>query len=129
MGVYVEDNSCCLCQNGMIESYKHMFVECEYVAKVRAKLLQWANIFIPAKELKTTLEMIKLKHWKKFKKEVVTAIWGAIVYHIWKARNWKHFKGVQIQYTDIVEGIIRELIARIDMHKNTKRAHRCRSFW
>ena len=67
MGVAIEYSRCCLCQNGMIESHKHLFVECDYVAKVSAELLQWANIYIPARELKPSLEMIKLKHWKKYK--------------------------------------------------------------
>lgn len=34
----------------------------------------------------------KMKHWKQFK-EIMAAICGAILYHTWRARNWKKFKG------------------------------------
>lgn len=31
MEINVEDNRCCLCQQGMLETHRHLFVECEYV--------------------------------------------------------------------------------------------------
>lgn len=82
MNIHVEDTRCCLCQASVMEISKHLFVDCDYAARVRVELLQWSNISLPARELKTILEMIKMKHWKKFKKEVVAALWGAMVYHI-----------------------------------------------
>jgi len=52
---------------------------------------------------------------EEVQKEVIAALWGAMVYHIWKARNWKQFKGTNIQHADIVRDITREIVARIEM--------------
>nr|XP_025888097.1 uncharacterized protein LOC104648847 isoform X4 [Solanum lycopersicum]XP_025888098.1 uncharacterized protein LOC104648847 isoform X4 [Solanum lycopersicum] len=38
-----------------------------------------------------------------------------------KARNWKHFKGVRMQYTEIVNTMNREMGETILMFKNTKK--------
>lgn len=81
MNIHMEDTRCCLCQSSLMETSKHLFVDCDYAARVRVELLQWSNISVPARELKTILEMTKMKHWKKFKK-VVAALWGAMVCHI-----------------------------------------------
>lgn len=54
---------------------------------------------------------------------------GAMVYHIWKARNRKHFKGVHIQHIEIVNTINGEMTRRILMLKNTKKTSRCSSLW
>ncbi|WMV22135.1 hypothetical protein MTR67_015520 [Solanum verrucosum] len=129
MKIQVDDSKCCLCQDTVMETNKHLFVDCEYATKVRDALLSWSKINLPARELNNILELIKKKHWKKFKKEVVAALWGAMVYHIWKARNWKQFKGVSLQYSDMVKEITREIVGRIEMYKDSKRAIRSRSFW
>ncbi|WMV17126.1 hypothetical protein MTR67_010511 [Solanum verrucosum] len=129
MNIQVEIIVCYLCQEAVLETNKHLSVDCEYATRVRTTLLSWTNTPIPTADLSTTLEMIKKKHWKKFKKEVIAARWEAMIYHIWKARNWKQFKGISIQYVDIVGNVICEIEVRIEMYKNTKRALRCRSFW
>lgn len=71
----------------------------------------------------------KLKHWKIFRKEISAAILGAMIYYIWKARNWKQFKGVFTDYTENIGRIKRDIVGRIDLYKHTKKAQRCRSFW
>ncbi|XP_015161941.1 uncharacterized protein [Solanum tuberosum] len=130
MNIQVDDMNCCLCQAAvLVETNTHLFVECEYAVKVRDALVQWSKISVLARDLKITLELIKLKHWRRFKKQVIAAVLGAMVYHIWKARNWKQFKKVQIQHTEIVSTIIREIVERIEMYKYTKKANRCRNFW
>lgn len=100
MNIHVEDTRCCQCQASVMETNTYLFVDCEYATRVGADLQQWAKINLTARDLKNALEKIKAKHWKKFKKEVVAAIWGAMTYHIWKATNWKQFKGV---HTQVVE--------------------------
>ncbi|KAH0640651.1 hypothetical protein KY285_037237 [Solanum tuberosum] len=107
--IQVATTECCLCQEAVLETNKHLFVECEYVTRVRTTLLSWTNTPMTTIDLSPTLEMIRKKHWKKFKKEVIAALWGAMVYHVWKARNWKHFKGTSIQHADIVGNITREI--------------------
>ncbi|PHT30373.1 hypothetical protein CQW23_30037 [Capsicum baccatum] len=35
------------------------------------------------------LARIRGERWASIQKEVVAAIWSALVYHTWRARNWK----------------------------------------
>uniref|UniRef100_A0A0V0GZU8 Putative ovule protein n=1 Tax=Solanum chacoense TaxID=4108 RepID=A0A0V0GZU8_SOLCH len=74
LNIDVEDSSCCMCQDSVMETSKHVFVDCEFAAKVRGELMQWIKTSLPARELKPTLELIKRKHWKGFKKQVVAAV-------------------------------------------------------
>ncbi|XP_060178152.1 uncharacterized protein LOC132608097 [Lycium barbarum] len=97
----IEDASCCLCQEQVVETSQHLFVDCMFATAVRKEVMQWSNICMPAGDLKIILRLIKHKHWKRFKKDVVAALWGAMIYHIWKARNWRQFKGRNVQYSDI----------------------------
>ncbi|KAK4713181.1 hypothetical protein R3W88_019088 [Solanum pinnatisectum] len=87
MNIQVATTECCLCQEAVLKTNKHLFVECEYITRVRTSLLIWTNTPMPATDVSLTLEMIRKKHWKEFKKDVIAVLWGAMVYHIWKARN------------------------------------------
>ncbi|WMV26094.1 hypothetical protein MTR67_019479 [Solanum verrucosum] len=55
----------CITTKTVLETNSHLFVECEYAVKVRDALVQWSKISVPARDLKTTLELIKLKHWRR----------------------------------------------------------------
>lgn len=48
------------------------------------------------------LRSIKKEKWKQFKKEVVAAILEAVIYRTWKARNWKNFRGTNVNTEVIV---------------------------
>nr|ABI34384.1 hypothetical protein SDM1_55t00010 [Solanum demissum] len=37
------------------------------------------------------------QHWRQFIKKLTTTIFGARIYHTWKARNWKQFKEVNVK--------------------------------
>lgn len=77
MNIQVATTECCLCQEAVLETNKHLFVQCEYVTRVRTALISWTNTPMPATDLSLNLEMIRKKHWKKFKKEVIEALSGA----------------------------------------------------
>lgn len=87
---------CHLYDNQITETSQHPFGECNWTAAVREPLMQWAGIHIQFGEVQRTLERIKRQQWTSLKKEVVVAIRGAVVYHTWKARNWKMFMGVNV---------------------------------
>ncbi|MCD9642098.1 hypothetical protein HAX54_028736 [Datura stramonium] len=57
------------------------------------------------------------RHWKKYKKEVMAALLGGLTYHTRKARNWRLFKRVNVQSSDIVTQLKR-------IYSHSKRAHR-----
>ena len=46
----------------VVETSKHLFVDCEYATKVRDAVAQWIQITLPARDLKATLVLIKSKH-------------------------------------------------------------------
>lgn len=69
-----------------------------------------------------------MKHRNQFKKEIMEAICGAILYHSWKARNWNKVKGKNVQIEEGVRQIKKEIIERIYLLNNSKKAHNCRDF-
>ncbi|KAG5603417.1 hypothetical protein H5410_034787 [Solanum commersonii] len=48
-----------------------------------SELMVWVGV--RSDEVKVELERIKQKNRKQFKKEIVAAIWGASIYHTWRA--------------------------------------------
>lgn len=68
------------------------------------------------------------KRWTRFKKEVITAIYSAILYHAWKVRNWKIHRGITVNIIFIVTQIKLEIKERIEMLQSSKKADRCRNF-
>ncbi|XP_059309987.1 uncharacterized protein LOC132061139 [Lycium ferocissimum] len=48
-------------------------------------------------KVQETLLGIKSKKWSRFRKKVLTAIYGATIYNIWTARNQKIFRGHTVQ--------------------------------
>lgn len=38
------------------------------------------------------LKLIKRKHWRKYKKEVMVVVYGAVIYKIWATRNQRMYK-------------------------------------
>ena len=70
MNIQVDDMKCCMCQAALLEKSSHLFVECEYVVKVRDTLVQLSKIL-------ATLELIKLKHWRRLKKITDSCCFGS----------------------------------------------------
>ncbi|XP_049406369.1 uncharacterized protein LOC125870045 [Solanum stenotomum] len=106
--IQVDDTECCLCEEKVMETTKHLFEECK-----------WSKMF---------LDGIKEKHWKQFKKETIATISGAVLYHTWRARNWKKYKGKNVNTKDAVIQIKKEITERIQFLSNSKKAQRCRGF-
>lgn len=112
--MHVEIVACCLCQQAQVETSRNLFVDCAYAKSVRDEVILWSNITLFAEELKNMPTVTNRKNWKKFKKQVIAALWGAMVYYIWKARNRKQFRCVQIQTIDILGKITSEIVDRIE---------------
>lgn len=62
---------------------------------------------------------------------VSSYIMGALVYHVWKARNKKLFQGVNVQIgvLVIIMQIKKEIVERIDLLKLSKRVHKSGCFF
>lgn len=126
--IRVEDTACCLCDKKVMETTLHLFVKCEWAQAIWKEMEQWTGIALQNNGIKQTLERIMLKHWKKVKKETIAATCGAIVYHIWRARNWKKFKGKSVHTKEAATQIKKEIIERLQFLSSSKKTQSCRSF-
>ncbi|KAJ8535652.1 hypothetical protein K7X08_023372 [Anisodus acutangulus] len=60
--------------------------------EVADAIILWSGLQVQPGQL--VLGRTKGKHWPQFKKEVLAAIWSAMIYHTWRARNWRLFRGI-----------------------------------
>ncbi|XP_060171508.1 uncharacterized protein LOC132602747 [Lycium barbarum] len=123
----VDDETCWLCEEGILETQQHLFAECSWTMEVRNKLVAWSGVQMQRNGVKQTIKWIKRRSWSQLKKELITGIWGAMIYHIWQARNRKQFRNVSITTSFIVEQIQKEIRHRVEGILGTKRAVRCAS--
>ncbi|XP_019255152.1 PREDICTED: uncharacterized protein LOC109233742 [Nicotiana attenuata] len=108
--IHVDNVECCLCdEQKTTETSQHLFVECNWIRNVRAEMLRWLGVQLQEGDIVSTINNIKKKMWKQLKKEVVAATMGAVFYHTWKARNWKIFKGTNVNNIDTAERIKQEM--------------------
>ncbi|WMV37191.1 hypothetical protein MTR67_030576 [Solanum verrucosum] len=89
------DEKCNLCVDDQVETQQQLFVDCTWTRGVQQALARWSGISFRRQTVKQTLQWLKRRNWKKFHKEVATAIFGALIYHTWKARNWKIFRNLK----------------------------------
>lgn len=52
---------------------------------------------------------------------------GARIYHTWKARNWKHFIGINENTEIVIAEIKKEILERIDYIKGSRKPKKCSS--
>lgn len=72
----LDNEDCCLCDEGVKETSMHLFAGCKWISEVRTMLSHWAGIHIIQGDATQCLLWMKNRR-KQFKKEVVAAIWGA----------------------------------------------------
>lgn len=125
MHIQVENTVCCLYDEGMDETSQHLFTECKWITEARTALATWVGVTVPQKTFKQSLQWIKSRNWRQFKKEVVAAICGALVYYTWQARNWKIFRQTTVNNGGIVTQIQRELRERVSMISSARKVSKC----
>ncbi|KAG5570595.1 hypothetical protein H5410_060361 [Solanum commersonii] len=74
-----------------LEDATHILLDFLWTQGVWEAVKTWTGIDLSNKHVSVALLKIKMKHWNRFKNETMTAIYGAIVYNIWIARNQKIF--------------------------------------
>ena len=55
------------------------------------------------------------------KKELLTAVWGAMIYHIWQARNWTIFRNKSVNTFFVIRKIQQEMRNKTDGLSSSKR--------
>ncbi|KAK4717695.1 hypothetical protein R3W88_016033 [Solanum pinnatisectum] len=128
MNIPVEDVACCLCDEQVMETTVHLFEECKWTLAVWHEINQWTRTKIQSNGITRMLDRIKVKHWVQFKKEIMAAICGAVLYHTWRARNWTKFKGRNVHTEEVVLQIKKEVIERLSLLNKSKKPHKCRDF-
>ncbi|XP_075086506.1 uncharacterized protein LOC142169172 [Nicotiana tabacum] len=77
----IGDTACCLCGLDVLETHLHLFAECQWITNLRVDLVTWSGIDIPTKNVSETLQWIRGRYWRQFRKEVAAAILGAMIYY------------------------------------------------
>lgn len=124
LNIHVDDDQCGLCPDSQLETHIHLFSDCRWIKEVKEALSRWTGVPFGDLSVQQMLIWVKRRRWSQFqfKKALVTAIWGAMIYHTWKARNWKHFKETSMPPELVVAQVQKEVRERIDQVRNTKRA-------
>ncbi|XP_075107179.1 uncharacterized protein LOC107766925 [Nicotiana tabacum] len=92
------------------EYISHLFFICGVSATIWKKLLMWLGIRRPPMNWEDELQWAKLNaRGRSPKAEVFRIMLAAVVYHVWKERNYKVFRGTK-QNTEI---LIRQIIQEI----------------
>lgn len=73
------------------------------------------------------MERIKRKHETQFQKEALAAIWGAIIHHTVRARNWKLFKGVSVHTKLVITQVKKEVVHKIDLLELSRKSQKSSS--
>ncbi|WMV26467.1 hypothetical protein MTR67_019852 [Solanum verrucosum] len=126
--IQVEDIACCLCEEKVMETNVHLFEDCKWTSTVWQAMHQWIEVPVHNIGIVQVLENIKGNRWKQFKKEIMAAICGAIIYHTWRARNWRRFRDIRVHTEEAVTQIKKEISERLHLLSSSKRANKCRHF-
>nr|XP_009803229.1 PREDICTED: uncharacterized protein LOC104248623 [Nicotiana sylvestris] len=94
---------------------------------IRDQLSAWSGIQLGSGGVIQTLHWFKTSKWTQMKKEMASAIWGALIYHTWKASNSNYFEGTGVNTEYLVAQIQRETKARLEDLQTIKKARKCLS--
>lgn len=124
----VDNAICCLGEDQVMETHQHLFSDCEWIKRIRAEMNQWSGVDIPTRDAKQVMEAIKRKYWKQFQKELIAALWGAVLYHVWRNRNWKIFRGSNVNTGMVITQIKQDFLIKLDLVRISKKGQRSRQW-
>ncbi|KAM3376161.1 hypothetical protein P3S68_014875 [Capsicum galapagoense] len=128
IGVHCDGVNNVLCDIQILESDAHLFLECTITLYLWRSVADLSGFNITLSDVPNTIKSIQQRHWKWFKKDVVAASYGAMVYNIWHARNVKMFRRQVVSVSHILQQIQITVRERIDMFSASKRARKCAGF-
>ncbi|XP_074315400.1 uncharacterized protein LOC141651595 [Silene latifolia] len=108
MGVGV-DPACFLCANGD-ENHHHLFYACCYSVQCFTLIQQALHIQLQPADLHVWFN--RSHGGTKLQKRMVCAIYIAVIYGIWKARNRARVSDVVIRPTFLVKQILKDAMSR-----------------
>ncbi|KAH0689774.1 hypothetical protein KY289_017132 [Solanum tuberosum] len=111
-----------------METNVHHFEDCKWTSAVWQAMHQWTEVPVHNIGIVQVLKNIKGNRWKQFKKEIMATICGAIIYHTWRARNWRRFRDICVHTKEAVTQIKKEISERLHLLGSSKRANKCRHF-
>lgn len=71
------------------------------------------------------MRWIKNRQWRQFRKELAAASYGALIYYAWQARNWRVYRGLNVDTRYITSQIQKEIRERVSMVTGSQKARRC----
>lgn len=101
----------------------HLFQECTWTKKVQFDVKEWTGVHFQRGE-NETIQMVGGKHWSTIKKKITMAIYGAITYQIWKAKNLKVFQGANVN-TKLVKQQVKNVVrGQLEIIHDTKQGRK-----
>ncbi|XP_010684605.1 uncharacterized protein LOC104899165 [Beta vulgaris subsp. vulgaris] len=105
-------SNCLICGNG-VEDHVHLFFSCYYSEKILKKVKDWMGIKTQKQELMELIRWLSRSNHSKFQKQVLAAVWAAMVYYIWGARNDAYWNSQVVNIDTIVHRIQKMVIERV----------------
>ncbi|XP_060212170.1 uncharacterized protein LOC132639766 [Lycium barbarum] len=128
IGLGCEENQCVMCADGAAETASHLFSECVWTRGIWDSIQGWLGVKVHQREIKEDMQIIKSKHWKRIKKDIAAAVYGAVIYYTWMARNSMIFQGKNVSRNLVIQQIRNVITERLNIVRDTKRGRKCSSF-
>ncbi|KAL8476037.1 hypothetical protein ACS0TY_028632 [Phlomoides rotata] len=99
------DVKCVFCES-TAETVRHIFFECEFSHKVWMECCNWLGVVtvLPSNPTMNQLHFSSFLRGRRGRIDVV-CVWEGIVWTLWKWRNSKFFKGIEVSVNKIVDEI------------------------
>ncbi|GAA0161622.1 hypothetical protein LIER_43573 [Lithospermum erythrorhizon] len=106
----IQDDTCLFCNEH--ETLQHLFFNCKVVAEVWSKLLMYLHEYHQAKGWEEEARWLVGKGTcKSFKRKLRRLCMTTAIYHIWAARNKRHFEAVEQNCNSIVSRCVADIRA------------------
>lgn len=128
LGIGSDCNGRVLCEQQQMEDAEHLFCDCEIPRSVWEGITNWLGINMHNQGVKQSILLIKKKRWKKFKKEIIAAAFGAMIHGIWLARNGKILRNHNVNIEYLVQQIQITVRERVAVYRGSKFARKCVGF-
>ncbi|KAJ8423194.1 hypothetical protein Cgig2_023385 [Carnegiea gigantea] len=116
-----------LCQTCQMEdeSHEHLFYNCIGIIDVWKGARQWLQLTEKQSWQEWVKYVLALRR-NKAQKQVICAVFNAVIYYIWGARNQLIFKGTGVSTTHILKMVNEQIIQRV-LYKNkgSQNYHTC----
>ncbi|XP_060216727.1 uncharacterized protein LOC132644165 [Lycium barbarum] len=128
IGLGCEENQCAMCTDGLMEIANHLFSDYVWTRGVWDSIHGWIGVIVQHRGIQEDMQIIKSKHWNRLRKDILAAVYGAVIYYTWMARNNSIFQGKNVSSNFVVQQIQSVIKERLNIFRDTKRGRKCSSF-